>query len=490
MTLIEAIWERLRHWFEPVVYLSNNVLSMLGVLMVTAAVVLWIFLLPTLMHGETGNPYTGILTFLLLPAAFFCGLVIIPAGIWIRFRRERRRGSYPHDFPPLDFKNIKLRRLVLFVCAATLANIVIASQLSYSAVSYMDSVTFCGQTCHTVMEPEFAAYQNSPHSRVECVKCHIGPGANWFVKSKLSGLGQVVAVTFNTYDRPIPTPVENLRPARETCEACHWPQKFGADRLEVINKFADDETNTLTKTVLLMHIGGGRTSRLGIHGVHLGPGVVIRYAHSDHKRQTIPWVEYDDGKGKKTAYTSADFKPESLSGMPVRVMDCMDCHNRPTHAYELPERAVDAAMAAGTISPSLPFVKKQAVELLRKSYPSKEEALRQIPAALGEYYRSSHPSVFAARQGDIARAAGVMAAIYGRNVFPTMRVAGGAYPNNIGHTDFPGCYRCHDDAHASAAGAKISQDCNACHSLLAMEEPAPKILSDLGLAAAAAPAAK
>jgi len=482
--------DKIKDWLSPVVYLSSNWLSQIGVLVVTTAAVLWILLLPTLIRGEASNPYLGILTFLVLPGIFLAGLVLIPLGIWLRFRRERRKGSYPHEFPPLDLHNVKLRRLGVFILAVTVVNAIIAGQLGYSAVSYMDGVTFCGETCHTVMEPEFAAYQTSPHSRVECVKCHIGPGANWFVKSKLSGLGQVVAVTFNTYDRPIPTPVENLRPARETCEACHWPEKFGADRLRVIEKFADDETNTLTKTVLLMRIGGGRTSRLGIHGVHLGPGVVIRYAHSDHKRQTIPWVEYDDGKGKKTAYASADFKPESLKDMPVRVMDCMDCHNRPTHAYEIPERAVDAAMAAGTISPSLPFVKKQAVELLRTSYSSKEEALRRIPAALGEYYRSSHPSVFTAKQSDIARAAGAAVAIYSRNVFPTMKVAWGTYPNNIGHTDFPGCYRCHDDAHASAAGAKITQDCNACHSLLAMDEPAPKILSDLGLVAAASPAAK
>ena len=186
--------------------------------------------------------------------------------------------------------------------ATTVLNIVIASQLSYGAVSYMDTVTFCGQTCHTVMQPEYTAYQNSPHSHVECVKCHIGPGAGWFVKSKLSGVGQVFAVTFNTYPRPIPTPVHNLRPARETCEACHWPQKYGEDRIKIIHKFAEDETNTVTKTVLLMKIGGGNRG-IGIHGTHLGTGTSIRYAHSDEARQTIPWVEYNVN-GKKTVYAT------------------------------------------------------------------------------------------------------------------------------------------------------------------------------------------
>jgi hypothetical protein len=488
MTSVEKIWDRLRHWLEPVIYLSNNWISMLGVLTVTASVVLWIFLLPTLMHGETGNPYTGILTFMLLPGTFIGGLVIIPVGIWLRFRRERQRGSYPHDFPPLDFHNVKLRRLVIFVCAATVVNIMIASQLSYSAVSYMDSVTFCGQTCHTVMEPEFAAYQNSPHARVECTKCHIGPGASWFVKSKLSGVGQVFAVTLNTYERPIPTPVEKLRPARETCEACHWPQKFGEDRLRIVTKFADDEANARTKTVLLMRIGGGSRGGPGIHGMHLGPGVVIRYAHSDRKRQTIPWVEYDDGKGKKKAYAAADFKPETLKDLPVRVMDCVDCHNRPTHTYEIPERAVDNAMKSGAISPALPFAKKQGVEILRRIYSSKDEAARQIPALLGDFYQKNYPALYGQKKGEIDRAARELLAIYGRNVFPAMKVNWGGYPNNIGHTDFPGCFRCHDDAHSSADGSKVSQDCNACHQVLAMDEAEPKILTDLGLAAPPAPA--
>ena len=309
MTKHRSLRSALRGLWLPIVHLSNNVLSLAGVLLVTTATVFWIFLLPTSFGQEVSNPYLGILAFLLLPMVFFFGLALIPAGVFFRFRKERRRGSYPTDFPPLNFHNVEFRRLILFVVGATLVNMVIAGQLGYSAVTYMEGVTFCGLTCHTVMQPEYAAYQNSPHSRVECVKCHIGPGASWFVRSKLSGIRQVFAVTFNTYERPIPTPVRNLRPARETCEACHWPAKFGEDRLRVIEKFADDEKNTVTKTVLLMRIGGGLRGP-GIHGRHLGPGVVVRYTPSDESRQKIPWVEYNDGRGGVTAYTSPGTKPE------------------------------------------------------------------------------------------------------------------------------------------------------------------------------------
>src|SRR5215469_11855798 len=237
-------------WLSPVVHLANNWISLTGVVVVTTATIFWLFLLPVTLRGETTNPYLGILAFLTIPAPFFAGLIMIPLGMWIKRRREGRKSIYPPEFPPLTWGNHELRKLVYFVGATTVLNIVIASQLAYGAVNYMDSVTFCGQTCHTVMQPEFVAYQNSPHSHVECVKCHIGPGAGWFVKSKLSGVGQVVAVTLHNYPTPIPTPVHNLRPARETCEACHWPQKYGEDRVRIINKFGDDETNSLTKTVL------------------------------------------------------------------------------------------------------------------------------------------------------------------------------------------------------------------------------------------------
>ncbi|MCS6952526.1 MAG: NapC/NirT family cytochrome c [Bryobacterales bacterium] len=472
--------EKAGAWLSPIVHLSNNWISLTGVVLVTSSAVFWLFSLPISMRRELDNPYLGILLFLVVPAVFVGGLLIIPLGIYWEFRRERRRGQNPTGLP-LNWRNVDLRRLVIFVGATTVVNVLIAGQASYKAVTYMDSVTFCGQACHTVMAPEFTAYQNSPHSRVSCVACHIGPGASWFVRSKLSGVGQVFAVAFNTYSRPIPTPVHNLRPARETCETCHWPQKFGADRLRIVDKFAEDEANSRTKTVLLMRIGGGRKGGPGIHGAHLGEGVVIRYAHADEARQTIPWVEVTrPGAGVRT-YLAADAKPEQIKNLPIRTMDCMDCHNRPTHTFELPERAVDHAMAGGDISPSLPFVKRQAVTLLKAAYPSREDAARRIPAALHAFYRENYPAVYQQQRLEIERAARALTAIYLRNVFPEMRVTWGTYPNHIGHTDFPGCFRCHDEAHTSADGKTITQDCNTCHQVLAMDEPAPKILTDLGL---------
>jgi len=465
-----------RGFLSPLIYLSNNWISLAGVVIVTTFGILWLFLLPTTLRGATDSPYVGILAYLALPAPFFVGLMLVPLGMLWKRRRMKYAQVYPLDFPELSWKNPELRRLVYFIGATTVVNIVIASQLTYGAVNYMDSVTFCGQTCHNVMQPEFTAYQNSPHSKVECVKCHIGPGASWFVKSKMSGVGQVVAVTFNTYPRPIPTPVRNLRPARETCEACHWPQKYGEDRVRVISKFADDEHNTLTKTVLLMKIGGGNRG-IGIHGTHLGPGVHIRYAHSDGGRQDIPWVEYDGPTGKKV-FAVSDAK---TAGLPVREMDCMDCHNRPTHTYELPERGLDRAMTAGLISPSLPFSKKQALAIIKANYGSREEAAQRIPAAFAKAYQDAYPAIWAERRAEVLASAQQVLAVWNRNIFPEMKVTWGSYPNNLGHTDFPGCFRCHDGNHSTTSKESITQDCNACHSLLAMDETNPRILGDLGV---------
>jgi len=460
-------------FLRPLVYLSGNWVSRMGVVAVNTAVVFWLFLLPTTLSGAALHPYVGILTFMALPGLFFLGLALIPLGIALRRRRELRQGLPLTALPPLHSNTPELRRLLLFVGITTAVNLIVGAQLTYGAVHYMDSIAFCGRTCHEVMQPEYAAYQNSPHARVECVACHIGAGANWFVKSKLSGVAQVFAVAFNTYPRPIPTPIRDLRPARETCETCHWPDKFGADRLRVIEKFAEDEANTRTQTVLLMLIGGGGVTR-GIHGVHIAPGVTIEYAPGDASRQSIPWVRYRNTETGHTAeYLAADAKPEVVRQLPRRQMDCMDCHNRPTHAFEMPESAVDRALAAGRISAALPFVKKVGVELLKKDYASHDQAAAAMRAALRDRYGG---------RAEATRAAEALAEIYQRNVFPRMKVGWGTYVNNIGHTDFPGCFRCHDDRHSGEGGRIISQDCNSCHRLLAMEETAPKVLSDLGVA--------
>jgi hypothetical protein len=469
---------KFKEWLAPIVYLCSNWISLIGVVLVTTAGILWMFLLPTSMQSHSPDPYLGILMFMLLPGVFFAGLGLIPVGVW--WFKRRNQGKLPAVFPPLDFSNPRFRRLIAFLGAATMFNVIIGGTLSYKAVAYMESVSFCGQTCHVVMKPEFTAYQNSPHSRVECVACHIGPGANWFVKSKISGSWQVISVSLNLYPRPIPTPIENLRPARETCEVCHWPQKFGGDRVRVFTNYTDDEQVKSNKSVLLMHIGGGNGYE-GIHGAHMGPGVQVRYAHSDKQRQKIPWVEYTGKDGKTFTFKADGYKEDGPGKLDVRTMDCMDCHNRPSHAYQLPERALNQALAAGDLDLTLPYVRKVALEVLKGKYETTEQAERDVPGKFAAYYEKNYPQVYSAKRAAIDSTAKAVLAVFSKNVFPEMRVTWGAYPINLGHTDFDGCFRCHDERPSTKGDRTIPQDCEVCHKVLAQEEESPKVLTELGL---------
>ena len=475
----------LKDWARLLYYLSQNTVSLIGVVLTTSSAItllgFWIydFILPGPPH-----PYVGILIFLILPGVFVLGLLLMPIGIYFRRRKLRANGELPSIYPEIDLKTPMVRNGLFFISFATALNIMIFGFASYRGVSYMDTTTFCGQTCHTVMAPEFSAYQGSPHSRVDCVECHIGPGAGWFVKSKLSGLRQVFAVTFHTYSRPIPSPVKYLRPARETCEQCHWPARFTGDRFLVKTTYTEDEKNTPLKTVLLLKIGG-RTwqGSVGIHGRHLDAGSRIHYISTDDKRQVIPVVYYTDDKGKTVEYVSSDIKvtKEQLEKGEKRAMDCIDCHNRPTHNFELPENAVDLRMSRGFISPELPFARKKAVELLKADYPDRDTAKAKIVEGFTSYYRTTYPDVYNHKRALVDQSADAVADIYLRNIFPDMKVTWGVHPNNLGHNDFPGCFRCHDGSHTSADGQTITNDCNACHNLLAVQEEKPKVLTDLGL---------
>jgi len=327
------------------------------------------------------------------------------------------------------------------------------------------------------MKPEFTAHAAlPPHQAVACAECHIAPGATGWLKAKMAGTNQLFAVMFNTFPRPIESAMENnkLVSSEETCEQCHAREKPISPHLRVIPSYKDDEANTRTTTVLLMRVAT-------IHAAHLGPGIRIRYAASDKKRQTIPWVEYTNQTGATRSYLASGTKADSVRSLPTFDIQCVDCHNRASHAFESPDRAVNQAMADGQIAPSLPFVKKESMELLKASYASGDEAAQKIPGAFSTFYLQKYPDA-AVKQGAAIQAAGrTLAAIYQRNVFADLKVTWGTYPNNLGHTDDPGCFRCHDASHLTADKQTIEQDCNACHQAVAMDEASPDILKTLEL---------
>jgi hypothetical protein len=440
--------------------------SVAGVALATVGALLFLTFFVIDLLGYHFGPYAGLLFFFLFPAIFVAGLILIPIGGW----RQRRKGpgaALPM-WPRLDLNDTRQRRWTFFVLVATLVNIVIISLAAFSGVEYMESVSFCGQVCHAVMQPEFTAHKDAPHSSIACVKCHVGPGAQGFVAAKMSGTRQLVAVALGNYARPIPTPARGLVSASETCERCHWPEKFHGDKVKVMREYAEDETNTETATTMDIHVGGG-SERLGTAtGIHWHMNIAnrVEYIATDEKRQEIPWVRVTDRQGNVREYQVDGVKPEDLAKGERRTMECMDCHNRPSHTFDpTPEKAVDRRLASGEMPPALPFVRREAVAAVKEKYDSQEAALSAIAQRLTEFYKTKYPDVYATRRSEVDRAISSAQRAYGRNIFPRMNITWGVYANNIGHMDFPGCFRCHDDNHKSKDGKAIGQDCELCHKI-------------------------
>jgi len=451
--------------------LLRNYLSLIGLALAAVSLANIIFLFLVDVVSNQPSPYIGIFAYMIMPAFLVLGLLLVPVGMWFeRQRRLRHEASLPR-FPVLDLNSATQRSTVAFFLSSVILFILLTAAGSYQAYEYTDSVQFCGQLCHTVMHPEFTAHQASPHARVACVDCHVGAGASWYVRSKLSGARQVVKTVLNTYPRPIETPVANLRPAPQTCEQCHWPRKFWGAQLKVIDHFSSDEQNTPRQLQMLIKTGGGDPNRGQASGIHwhMNIGNTITYA-SDPKRQIIPWVRIEDLKGNVVEYTAQDAKPEDIAKMARRRMDCVDCHNQPTHIYVPPDRSVDEALAARRIDSSLPYIKQQGVQVLTADYKTTPQALDEIAKALPAFYREKYPQVADAQQAKIQAAVSELQRIFRTTIFPEMKVTWRTHPNNVGHYYFPGCFRCHDGNHVSKDGKTISKDCNSCHTMLSQQE--------------------
>ena len=445
--------------------LTSHWLSILGSSLATIAGCAWVFAF--ILGERSANPYVGILIAFAIPAVFFLGLILIPIGAWLA-RKQIQAG-----LAVAQSRRVALRRLAIFFAVMTVVNVVITSHVTYHAVQQMESNQFCGQSCH-VMKPQFVANQRSVHRNVECVSCHIVPGAAGFATAKINGSKQLLEVTLNTYPRPIPAALQSGRlvSSGETCEGCHSRATNSGTPMRVISKFKDDEANTPTQSVLMMNVGGGRFG--GIHSAHMGPGVEIRY-RADAKRQTISTVEYTDSETHETR----TYKPAKDTGAatdPEFVMQCADCHNRQGHSFEQPDEAVDHAMAAGEIPTGLPFAHKTAVEILKTA-----SGADGIPAGFAAFYKQKYPDVAAKRAADIDKAGKIIQSLYERNVYPELGVKWGTYPSNLGHADNGGCFRCHDEAHSTSQKKTISQDCSLCHNPLAVDETNPAVLKTLGL---------
>ena len=455
--------------------LYKNPISLAGIALAAVAFANIIFLIFVDLFSKVPSPYLGILAYMVAPAIMVVGLIAIPVGIVIERRRRHKAGADVSKYGNLDLNNPAQRSTVAFVLAFVVVFAMMSAVGSYKAYEFTDSVSFCGELCHTVMQPEFVAYQASPHARVNCVDCHVGSGASWYVKSKMSGLRQVYYTALGTYPRPIPTPVHNLRPAADTCEQCHWPKKFWGAQLKVFSHFGTDEQNTPRVLRLLIKTGGGDPSMgQGTGGIHWHMNInnKMTYISTDEQRQVIPWVRMTDSKGNVTDFLTKDNPPtaEQIEKADKRKMDCIDCHNRPTHIFTPPDLSMDRSMVAGSIDASLPYIKAQGVEALTSEYKTTDEASKSIADKINKFYAEKYPQVVSTKGEQINKSIAELQRIYGTTVFPVMKVNWKTHPSNIGHMYYPGCFRCHDGNHVSKEGRVISKDCNACHTLLDQEE--------------------
>jgi len=472
--------------------IARSRVSLVGAMIVT---VIFPFLAGAIFYDSVwhiANTYFSAAIYMLLGPAFAGGLVLVFLGLFFFKGKEEVRLftlEYLRGYFADPTKFTKMRRLVFFAVFLTCINIAIFALLGYRSYHYMESVSFCGEFCHVVMSPEKTAYSNSPHSRVACVECHIGSGATWFVKSKISGARQLFAVALDTFPRPIEVPVHGLRPARDTCEECHRPEKFVGEKLVVKDKFLEDENNTHVQTVLLMKVGSAGDRAVSSHGIHwhIAPENKILYKAVDDKRLDIPEVTLiGNGVTEHVFRTEdADEKLKEAENVEVREMDCIDCHNRPTHIYLPADTALNNKMMKGAVPAELPFVKKVAMELVQKEYASHDAAKAAIAEGMRSYYQANYAELVAGKPELLEKAIAGVQAAYVENVFPEMNIGWGTYTDQRGHDkDFAenfGCFRCHDDMHSTEDGESISQDCDTCHTVLAQEEENPEILQTLGI---------
>ncbi len=449
----------------------KNFISIIGASIALISFIIIVVLFVASVLFDLGSSYIGIFIYIVLPIGLLIGLILIPIGMIRYKRRQRTVVKGKNEWPVIDFNILSVRNAALIFIAGTIVFLIITSIGSFEAYHLTESNEFCGKLCHQVMEPQYTAYHESSHERVDCVDCHVGSGAGWYVKSKLSGLYQVYSVVFKKYPQPIPTPITSLRPARETCEECHWTEKFYDQKIKNKKSYLADENTTEWDIQLLMKTNATYSAhglQEGIHW-HINPDVKIEYKVSPDDRSNIPWVKYTNLKtGETHIYTDETNVVEpGLDSLELRVMDCIDCHNRPSHNFKTPANFVDDLITAGDISIKLPDIKVVAMDVLNTEYDNTDSAMVTISAYMKEYYEIMYPEVLENDQEVLDNAIASIQDGFKKNIFPEMKVNWKVYPVHMGHLETNGCYRCHNDKHKTKEGRAISRDCNLCHNIFA-----------------------
>lgn len=456
---------------------SRNWITIIGSLIagLNLCLIIVLFAISTIFKKD--NTSLGLFIYVILPGFMLMGLIMVPLGMIIaREKIKRRVEADKLRLPVVDLNNPKQRGAFVVFVVFTIIILFLSTLGSFKAYHITESVEFCGTLCHKVMEPEHTAYLNSPHANVTCVECHVGSGASWYVKSKLSGLQQVYAVLTKTYPSPIETPLHDLRPARETCERCHWPQKFYERTLQNNRYFLADSLNSEWDILLQMKTGP-EFSELGLkEGIHwhINPSIEIEYISENDKRENITYVRFTNkATGEVTVFMNPDnpVSDSSVAASEKRIMDCIDCHNRPSHNFNSPPVYFDKALLTGAVSKDIPFIKKVSMGILRQTFADNDTAFMTIREEIMNYYRSGLSDYYSSNTDKIENAVVSIQKAFSQNTFPGMKVTYDVYPEHIGHLEYEGCFRCHNDAFKSENGHTITRDCNLCHTIVAQGKP-------------------
>jgi len=455
-------------WQEQLGVSWKTPMGLFGVGITTISFTLLILGLSAHISGLIENHYAAIVTFMIFPAGIVFGLVLIPVSFYFR-RKKWFRHSLSASSMVIDLGNKVHRRAVSMFLVLSVVNISIFFLVLYEAYHFTESDYFCGVVCHQVMAPEYTAYQRSPHAKVGCVECHIGSGADWYVKAKLSGLRQVKAVFDGNFSRPIPAPVEHLRPARDTCEACHWPEKFHGKKVKQFISYTNDNQLEPTVEEIALHIGGRNPLTDTFEGIHwhVSNDVKVEYYALNEKRTSIGKIRVTKPSGITEEYNNGSGEDEAEAGAHWRVMDCIDCHNRPTHVYEDLDQKIDLGLYSNKLTSTIPGLREDSFTVMKIEYATREEAKEQIVENLMSLQAKRNGTDFVSEnEQQIIASGNYLLDLYMGNVWPKMNVTWGTYKGHNGHLyadDGYGCFRCHDDEHETEFGKTISQDCAQCH---------------------------
>ncbi|MBU0942958.1 MAG: NapC/NirT family cytochrome c [Proteobacteria bacterium] len=456
-------WERLLGctWKTP--------LGFFGVGLTTISITLIVLGLIGHLSGLIANHYFAIFTFLFLPAIMMFGLCLIPISCYFRRKKWFKDSLINSEHLKIDLADKHHRKGIVLFIVLSVINITVLILVAYEGYHFTDSSYFCGVVCHQVMDPEYTAYQRSPHAKVSCVACHIGPGANWYVQAKLSGLRQVKAVIDGNFSRPIPAPVEHLRPARDTCESCHWPEKFHGKKVKEFISFNNGNQSDAEVQEIALRIGGRNPVTDAFEGIHwhVSRDIKVEYQALDETRTKIGNVKVTKPEGVTEEYALSNNIPDEGVTLKWRTMDCIDCHNRPTHIYDELEQIIDFGLYSKKLTPEIDGIREDSITVLQMEYSCRDEATEKIVEDLLELMAKRHGNDFVAEhEKELIRSGTFLLEAYLNNVWPKMKVTWGTYRQHLGHQKADegyGCFRCHDDEHETKFGKVIRQDCDMCH---------------------------